>query len=89
MAENIDSTLIETRLFSPSPDFSQHANIKSLSALAVLTDKAKADYEGFWADLARAEITWQQPFTTVLDSTHAPSYGSSAHTEWVRKGVGS
>ncbi len=74
MAENIDSTLIETRLFSPSPDFSQHANIKSLAALAALSNKAKANNEEFWADLARAEITWQQPFTTVLDSTHAPHY---------------
>ena len=37
-------------------------------------DKAGQDFVGFWADLAVAEIDWQQPFTVPLDDSNAPNY---------------
>ncbi|MGC8697688.1 MAG: acetate--CoA ligase, partial [Halothiobacillus sp.] len=35
---------------------------------------AQVDYEGFWARLAKAFVTWDKPFSTVLDDSNAPHY---------------
>jgi acetyl-CoA synthetase len=75
MAENIQSTLIENRLFEPSDDFAANARIKSREELDALRQKAEDDHEGFWAELARSEIDWHKPFNTVLDESKAPHYG--------------
>ena len=72
--ENIQSTLQESRLFAPSAEFSQQAYIKSRAELDALRAKAEADHEGFWAELARNELDWQTPFTSVLDESKAPHY---------------
>jgi acetyl-CoA synthetase len=42
--------------------------------LQAMYDKAGQDFVGFWADLAVAEIDWQQPFTVPLDDSNAPNY---------------
>ncbi len=42
--------------------------------LQAMHDKAAQDFVGFWADLAVAEIDWQQPFTVPLDDSNAPNY---------------
>jgi acetyl-CoA synthetase len=39
-----------------------------------LYNKAADDYTGFWADLATDLISWNKPFTTVLDDSKAPFY---------------
>ena len=67
MSENIESTLQENRLFEPSEAFQRNARIKAAD-LEAMHRKAETDHEGFWADLAREEIDWKQPFTTVLDA---------------------
>ena len=72
--ENIDSILQEDRLFQPSAEFTQAASINSLTALQDLHKQAEEDYEGFWAKLGHAEITWQTPFSNVLDDSKAPHY---------------
>src|SRR5579885_3006329 len=36
--------------------------------------QATQDSVGFWAQLARQEITWQRPFTVALDDSAAPNY---------------
>ncbi len=71
--QSIDSVLQENRVFEPSPEFVERARIKP-DDLAALRRKAEADHEGFWADLARQEIDWHTPFSTVLDSRNAPHY---------------
>ncbi len=71
--QSIDSVLQENRVFEPSPEFVEKARIKP-DDLAALGRKAEADHEGFWADLAREEIDWHTPFSTVLDSSDAPHY---------------
>ena len=64
---NIESTLIENRLFHPSAEFSQNAHIKSLEHYQQLCNAAKADPEKFWAELAEQELHWFQKWDTVLD----------------------
>ncbi|MBW4672978.1 MAG: acetate--CoA ligase [Desmonostoc geniculatum HA4340-LM1] len=63
----IESILQENRLFHPSSEFSQNAQIKSLEDYKRLYDKAKADPQQFWADLATTELAWFQKWDTVLD----------------------
>jgi acetyl-CoA synthetase len=36
--------------------------------------RSRNDYEGFWARLARENLTWKKPFTQVLDDSNAPFY---------------
>ncbi|MBD2180086.1 acetate--CoA ligase [Aerosakkonema funiforme] len=63
----IESVLQEKRLFQPSPEFSQNAHIKSLEEYQQLYDRAKADPQKFWAELAEQELEWFQKWDTVLD----------------------
>jgi acetyl-CoA synthetase len=63
----IESILQEKRLFSPSGEFSQQAHIKSLEQYQELYNKAKADPEKFWGELAEQELHWFQKWDRVLD----------------------
>jgi len=71
--ENIKSVLLEKRVFRPPPDFAANARLQA-AALESLRRKAAADSEGFWAELARQELLWHQPFTVTLDASSAPNY---------------
>ena len=71
--DNIQSTLHENRTFPPSQDFVKTAAL-SASTLEALYASAEQDNKAFWADQARQEIDWQQPFTTTLDDSKAPFY---------------
>jgi acetyl-CoA synthetase len=64
---NIESILQEKRLFPPSAEFSQNAHIKSAEDYQRLYDKAQANPEAFWAELAEQELDWFQKWDTVLD----------------------
>ncbi len=63
----IESILQEKRLFPPSPEFSQNAQIKSLEDYQQLYDKAQADPQKFWAGLAETQLEWFKKWDTVLD----------------------
>ncbi|MEG4866398.1 MULTISPECIES: acetate--CoA ligase [unclassified Microcoleus] len=65
--DTIESILHEKRLFPPTAEFSQKAHVKSLEEYRALYDKAKADPEAFWAELATQELDWFQKWDTVLD----------------------
>ncbi len=71
--KDIQSVLQEDRVFPPSKAFVEHATLKA-AELQSMYDKAASDYVGFWADLAAAEIDWQQPFTVPLDDSRAPNF---------------
>ncbi len=62
----IDTVMNESRLFPPSEEFSSQARIKSLEEYQALWDQAKADPPKFWADLARDELHWFEPFTEAM-----------------------
>ena len=70
---DISSVLVEERLFPPPPAFAAAASLKA-EDLAELHRRAAADPLGFWAELARAEIAWQRPFTQTIDESAAPNY---------------
>lgn len=63
----IESILQEKRLFDPPAEFSQNAHIKSLEEYQQLYDKAQADPQKFWAELAETQLQWFQKWDTVLD----------------------
>ncbi|MGX5680870.1 acetate--CoA ligase [Schumannella luteola] len=64
---SIDSLLHEERRFPPSPAFAADA-----IASPGLYDEAKADRLAFWADRAREQLHWHQPFTQTLDWSNPP-----------------
>lgn len=70
----IESVLSETRVFAPSKEFMQQANISGMAAYRGLVAEAEQDYAGFWGRLARENITWQKPFAEVLDESNAPFF---------------
>ncbi|MHB1229082.1 MAG: acetate--CoA ligase [Halothiobacillus sp.] len=71
---NLESILTENRVFPPNPAFAAKARIGSRAAYDALVAEANSDYEGFWARLAREFVTWDTPFSTVLDESNAPHY---------------
>ena len=71
MTRMIESVLVENRVFTPKI---ANARIASMAAYQVLCDKASQNYEGFWADLARKNLSWHKPFTQTLDESKAPFY---------------
>ncbi|MFT4046875.1 MAG: acetate--CoA ligase [Solimonas sp.] len=70
---NLQSVLTEKRLFAPQPEFVAKARLDAES-LAALHIAAAKDHVGFWADLAKKELSWQTPFTKALDDSKAPNY---------------
>ena len=71
---NIESILSETRVFKPADAFVAQANVSGIAQYRQLCTRAEADYEAFWADLAREHISWKKPFTRTLDESSAPFY---------------
>jgi acetyl-CoA synthetase len=63
---NIDSTLQETRVFPPSPEFSSKAHIKSLEEYERIYNEAKADPEKFWGEVAE-QLHWFKKWDRVLE----------------------
>ncbi len=57
----IENLMGEGQSFPPSPEFQAQAN-----AGPDLYVTADADYEAFWADLARQKLRWNEPFTKTL-----------------------
>lgn len=70
----IESILNETRVFSPTKEFSSKANIPSFEAYQALCAEAEEDYLGFWAKRAQEQIAWHKPFTQVLNDQMAPFF---------------
>ncbi|MEN1678658.1 MAG: acetate--CoA ligase [Planctomycetota bacterium] len=63
---HLDTVMHEDRLFTPPAEFSAAARVKSAEEYQALWDKAAADPPAFWAELAREELHWFEPFTETL-----------------------
>lgn len=73
-SSNIESILIEDRVFAPSAAIVKAARISGMDAYNALCAEADNDFEGFWAKLARDNLSWKKPFTEVLNESNAPFY---------------
>jgi acetyl-CoA synthetase len=71
---NIESVLVENRVFPPPEQAVKAARISGMEAYNALCDEANKDFEGFWARLARDNVVWTKPFTKTLDESKAPFY---------------
>jgi len=69
--DNIESILEETRVFSPPQS---NASFASLHDWQAACDAFTTDFEGTWGKLAKQHLSWQKPFTQVLDATNPPFY---------------
>jgi acetyl-CoA synthetase len=62
------------KLYPPPASAVEKAHVSGMAAYDKLCAEAAADYEGYWARLARELVTWKKPFTKVLDSSNAPFF---------------
>ncbi|MDM0003388.1 acetate--CoA ligase [Variovorax sp. J22G73] len=73
-SKNIESVLVENRVFPPDVRATQGARIASMAAYDALCKEAEQDFEGFWTRLAQGNLQWTKPFTKTLDESKAPFY---------------
>ncbi len=71
---SIESVLHENRIFHPSDAFKSQAHVSGMDAYHALCAEATADFQGFWAKLARELLVWHKPFTKTLNEENAPFY---------------
>lgn len=64
----------ETHLYPPPRSAIEGAHVSGIEAYNKLCAEAEADYEGYWARLAREMVSWKTPFTKVLDESNAPFF---------------
>ncbi|MBK9662487.1 MAG: acetate--CoA ligase [Nitrosomonas sp.] len=76
----IESILNETRIFQPSQEFIQQANLSGMQAYQALCAEAELDHQGFWANQAKKLIVWHKLFSEVLNDKTPPFY------QWFRDG---
>jgi len=63
-----------TKFFEPPANLVRGAHVSGMDAYRALVRRAEADYEGYWADLARELLSWKKPFTQVLDQSNRPFF---------------
>ena len=66
METNIESHLIEKRVFKPAKDFSKKARIKSLAQYRKMYRESMRRPDAFWVREAK-ELVWRKPWKRVLD----------------------
>jgi acetyl-CoA synthetase len=66
METNIESHLIEKRVFKPAKDFAKKARIKSLVQYRKMYRESIRRPDTFWAREAK-ELTWRKPWKKALD----------------------
>ncbi|NYT59723.1 acetate--CoA ligase [Alcaligenaceae bacterium] len=74
MSNEIESILTENRVFPPFDNLVQGAAISGMDGYRALCDEAEKNPDEFWARLARENLNWSKPFSTVLDESEAPFY---------------
>ena len=64
----------ELKIYPPPAAAVENAYVSGMAAYEKLCAEADADYEGYWARLARELVAWKKPFTKVLDESQAPFF---------------
>ncbi len=65
-----NATTLESKVYQPSPELVEAANVKEYEALY---QRSIEDRAGFWAEQA-GELDWYQKWDQVLDDSEAPFY---------------
>ena len=76
--KNIESALIEERLYRPTKKFQENCNITAEQAIKQHADY-KSNPESFWKGLANQFIEWDKPFTKICS-------GSRPFFKWFEDG---
>src|SRR3989454_12712101 len=66
MHDNIESHLVEKRIFKPPTDFAKNARIKSLAQYRRMYRESIRQPAKFWAREA-SELVWRAPWKKVLE----------------------
>jgi len=74
MPTEIESILVENRVFPPPAELVKQANVSGMEGYKALCDEAARDPDAFWARLANENLVWDKPFTQVLDESSKPFY---------------
>jgi len=69
-----DTQPTELKTHQPPAALVAAARVSGMAAYQALCAEAEADFEGYWARLAREFLSWKTPFTQVLDSSDAPFF---------------
>ena len=69
-----DTQPTELKTHQPPAALVAAARVSGMAAYQALCAEAEADFEGYWARLAREFLSWKKPFTQVLDSSGAPFF---------------
>ncbi|MBV9997555.1 MAG: acetate--CoA ligase [Verrucomicrobia bacterium] len=67
MSNNIESHLVENRVFKPHKAFAKTAHISSLEEYQELYQKSVKNPEKFWAQQAAETLVWRKKWKTVLE----------------------
>ena len=70
----IESRLIENRVFFPNSEFAKNAKLSDMSEYLAMCQLSNESYEQFWAQLAREFLIWHSPFTSILNDQNPPFY---------------
>ena len=70
----IESRLIENRVFFPNSEFAKNAKLSDMSEYLAMCQLSNESYEQFWAQLAREFLIWHSPFTSILNDKNPPFY---------------
>ena len=62
------------KLYVPPPALAKGAHVAGRAAYDALVQEAAADYQAYWARLAREFLEWKRPFNKVLDASDAPFF---------------
>ena len=70
----IESINNEGRVFNPSDETVNTANVSGMDSYKVICNKFTNNYEESWGELARELLLWEKPFTKILNEDRAPFY---------------
>ena len=70
----IESINNEGRVFNPSDETVNTANVSGMDSYKVICNKFTNNYEESWGKLARELLLWEKPFTKILNEDKAPFY---------------
>ena len=70
----IESINNEGRVFNPSNETVNTANVSGMDSYKVICNKFTNNYEESWGELARELLLWEKPFTKILNEDRAPFY---------------